>query len=273
MTSRDGTRIGFTRSGNGPGLVLVQGAMADLHAYDTLATALSSSFTVYAADRRGRGLSPKLFDSHHTITRDVEDIDAILAATGATRVFGLSSGAVITLEAARTLDRIKRIALYEPPFYPAGISHSGIQRLNSEIEHGDLASALLDSLLVAETAPAPIRLLPRSLARLLASAVIALDQRRSRPGSTFRDLLPGVRYDFHDVATVDGAMSTFAAVTMPVLLLSGTASPAFLLDATRKLRALLPDTRHVVIDGAGHDGPWNTGNPHAVATALKTFFA
>ncbi|WP_170156032.1 alpha/beta fold hydrolase [Umezawaea tangerina] len=273
MTSRDGTRIGFTRSGNGPGLVLVQGAMADLHAYDALATALSSSFTVYAADRRGRGLSPKPFDSDHTIARDVEDVDAILAATGADRVFGLSSGAVITLEAARTLDRIARIALYEPPFYAAGISRGGIRRLNSEIERGDLASALLDSLLVAGTAPAPIRLLPRPLARLLAAAVMAVDQRRARPGSTFRDLLPGVRYDFHDVATVDGGMNAFTTVTMPVLLLSGTTSPAFLRDATLALRALLPDSRHVVIDGAGHDGPWNSGNPHAVAAALRTFFA
>lgn len=90
---------------------------------------------------------------------------------------------MITLEAARTLDRITRIALYEPPCYPA---------------------------------------------------VIALDQRRARPGSTFRDLLPVVRYDFHDVATVDSG---------------------------------------IVINGTGHDGPCSTGNPHAVATALTTFFA
>ena len=276
VTSRDGTRIGFLREGTGPGLVLVQGAMATARQYSELAHALSATFTVHRPDRRGRGMSPRPHDSGHDIARDVEDVDAVLEEAGAGLVFGLSSGAVIALEAARTLPRVRRTAVYEPPFYAEGISRAGIRRLGAEIERGDLASALVSALLVAETAPAPIRVLPRPLARLLARGVIAVDDRRPGPEATFRDLLPGVRYDFDVVGGVDGKMGSFAAVGTPVLLLSGTGSPAFLRRGVRDLQGVLPTSQHVELDGLGHSGPWNRrrgGRPELVAGALREFFA
>ena len=228
VTSRDGSRIGFLRRGSGPGLVLVQGAMGTAYNYDDLAQLLSPSFTVYTPDRRGRGLSAKPYDSGHDIARDVEDLDAMLAKTGASQVFGLSSGAMITLEAARTLPRVVRAAVYEPPFYPDGISFEGIRRLGAEIKRGDLAAALVTSLRTAGTAPLPIRLLPTPVARLLASGVLRVDARRPGPYAKLRDLLPGIRYDFNDVGGMDGKMATFASIGKPMLLLSGTKSPAFL---------------------------------------------
>jgi pimeloyl-ACP methyl ester carboxylesterase len=271
VSSLDGTRIGFLRQGSGPGVVLIQGAMADIHAYSRLAAELSTTHTVITAERRGRGISPRPYDAHHDIARDVEDIDAILAATGATSIFGLSSGAVITLEAARTLDRVERAIVYEPPFYRDGISREDIARLNAEVERGDLPSALLDSLLTAGTAPAIIRILPRPLARVLARVVIAVNDRRSGPAATFRQLLPGVRYDFHDVQELDGRINTFASIEKPILLLSGTKSPAFLRQAIHDLLAILPHAQHVEFDGLGHDGPWNNGNPTPVARSLGAF--
>ena len=271
VVSHDGTRIGYLRQGSGPGVVLVQGAMADVHAYRDLAAALATSFTVISAERRGRGLSPRPYDRGHSIDRDVEDIDAIMAATGARSVFGLSSGAVITLEAARTLDRVERAVAYEPPFYEDGIDRAGIARLHSEIERGDLASALLDSLLTARTAPTFLQRAPRGLARALARIVLTVDATRPGPATALRDLLPGVRYDFHDVASVDGRIDTFASITQPVLLLSGTKSPAFLRSAVRTLHELLPQARHHEFVGLGHDGPQNDGDPVAVARIVHDF--
>ena len=220
-------------------------------------------------------MSPKPYDAGHDIARDVEDIDAILAETGARYVFGLSSGAVITLEAARTLDRVAKAAVFEPPFYADGISHAGIKRLNAEIESGDLGAALIDSLLTAGTAPRAFKLLPRSIARLLGRAVLSADARRSSPYAKLRDLLPGVRYDFNAVGGMDGKIDNFAGVNKPVLLLSGTKSPAFLRRSVRTLQQVLPITQHVELDGLGHDGPWNEsrgGQPRDVAAALRGFF-
>lgn len=276
VMSRDGTPIGFLRKGRGPGIVLVQGAMADRHAYRELAGELSSSFTVCSVDRRGRGLSPKPYDAGHDIARDVEDVDAVLAATGAGYVFGLSSGAVITLEAARTSSLVTKAAVFEPPFYAGGISHDGIRRLDEAIERGDLGAALVEALRTSGTAPAPLRMLPRPLARLLGRLAITIDDHRRSPGASLRDLLPGVRYDFAVVGAMDGKVDTFAAIDKPVLVLSGTDSPAFLRHSARTLTDTVPHARHVELHGLGHDGPWNTGrggHPRVVATALREFFA
>ncbi|KAJ1548587.1 hypothetical protein HK405_002326, partial [Cladochytrium tenue] len=275
-TSADGTRIGFLSQGSGPGIALIQGAMADVHAYSALATALAPAFTVHRIERRGRGLSPCPYSSTHNIARDVEDIAAVLAATGARRIFGLSSGAVIAIETARSLgpDLLDAVAVFEPPFYADGIDRPGLEKLFTDLEgdQPDLAAALLDALMTAGTAPAPIRALPRPIGWFLARAVLAVEGTFNTQSTTLRDLLPGVRYDFHDVASVDGRMESFSDVRVPALVLSGTASPAFLREAARTLQGVLPNARHVELEGLGHDGPWNGGAPEKVAVELRAFF-
>lgn len=273
--SADGTHIGFTGRGSGPGVVLVQGAMGTATDFDDLARALSPDFTVHTPDRRGRGMSPRTYEDDHDIARDVEDLQAVLAETGSSRVFGLSSGAVITLEAARTLPSVTHAAVYEPPFYATGVSHSGIARLGREIDRGDLPSALVTALLTSGTAPGPLRALPRPLARVLASVVLAVDSRRSRPGPSLRDLVPSVRYDFAVVGGVDGHGQRFAEITRPTLLLTGSRSPSFLKEAIRALHELIPQAELVDLKELDHSGPWNgTGRrgPNAVADALREFF-
>ena len=196
VVSHDGTRIGYLQRGSGPGVVLIQGAMGTAYNYDDLANSLASgtpSFTVYTPDRRGRGMSPKEYSPDHTITRDVEDIDTILAETGANRVFGLSSGAVITLEAARTLPRITHAAVYEPPFYRDGISQEGVAQLNAQIERGDLWSGLMTSLATTQMVPA-LSWLPRPMAWMLGGVALAVDDRKHGEYARVGDMLPGIRY-------------------------------------------------------------------------------
>ncbi len=81
-----------------------------------LVAALAPSFTVFAYDRRGRGDSGDR--APYAIEREIEDLDAVLdAAGGSVYVFGHSSGAVLALDAARSLPaKITKLALYEPPF-------------------------------------------------------------------------------------------------------------------------------------------------------------
>ena len=192
------------------------------------------------------------------------------------RVFGLSSGAMIVLEAARTLPRVTQAAVYEPPFYPDGISHDGIRQLNAEIEKGKLASAMVTALLVAETAPPLLRALPKPVARLLASAVLHLDDWRGGPYPKLRGLLPGIRYDFNVVGGMDGKMDFLASIDTPMLLVSGTKSPTYLRQSIRKLAGILPQAQHTELDGLDHSGSWNGsrgGNPMVVAAALQEFFA
>jgi len=116
VISKDGTPIVFDRSGQGPAIILVGGATATRLAEASLAAALAPHFTVFAYDRRGRGDSGDT--APYAVEREVEDIDVLInEAGGLAFVFGHSSGAVLALEAARLLlSKIKKLALYEPPF-------------------------------------------------------------------------------------------------------------------------------------------------------------
>ena len=116
VRSVDGTTIAFDRSGQGPALILVGGAISTRVAAMDVAAILAPDFTVFAYDRRGRGDSGDTLP--YAAEREVEDIQVLIDESGGTAfVFGHSSGAALALEAARLLDtKITKLALYEPPF-------------------------------------------------------------------------------------------------------------------------------------------------------------
>jgi len=115
--SRDGTPIAFDRTGAGPALILVDGALCyrESGPNGPLAAILAEHFTVYTYDRRGRGDSDDT--APHTVDREVEDIEALIAqAGGSADLHGISSGAALALEAANRGLPIGRLAVYETPF-------------------------------------------------------------------------------------------------------------------------------------------------------------
>jgi pimeloyl-ACP methyl ester carboxylesterase len=112
--SADGTKIAYTRQGSGPALVLIDGALCSraFGPHPTLATVLSTDFTVYTYDRRGRGESTDTLP--YSVAREVEDLAAVIAeAGGEAFVSGHSSGALLALHAGGL--PIPKMALFEPP--------------------------------------------------------------------------------------------------------------------------------------------------------------
>src|SRR5882757_9258143 len=141
--SRDGTTIAFYQTGSGPGLIILHGGIQHSLSQSDLATALSQNFTCYLPDRRGRGKSGPSGKSY-SILREVEDVEAIHIATGAKFIFGVSSGAVITLKAALAAppSHIERIAVFEPPWWPESEREANmiwIRRYEEEVDRGDIA--------------------------------------------------------------------------------------------------------------------------------------
>lgn len=118
VTSKDGTKITFDRTADGP--PCDPGRRRDQHrAIDPgtmrLAALLADRFTVFHYDRRGRGESGDT--APYAVAREVEDIGALIDEAGGTAsVFGMSSGAALALEAASAGSAVKKLALYEPPF-------------------------------------------------------------------------------------------------------------------------------------------------------------
>src|SRR5579859_917469 len=106
VKSKDGTKIAYERRGQGPALILVDGALCyrSFGPMGHLAELLAPHFTVINYDRRGRG------DSGDTkpfaLEREIEDIEALITEAGGTAyVFGTSSGAALAMEAAVQLGK------------------------------------------------------------------------------------------------------------------------------------------------------------------------
>jgi pimeloyl-ACP methyl ester carboxylesterase len=92
-TSSDGTRIAVDRIGEGPALVLVDGALCHrgFGSSQKIAAELAAEFTVYIYDRRGRCDSGD--SDTYAVEREIDDLAAVIdAAGGSACVFGLCSG-------------------------------------------------------------------------------------------------------------------------------------------------------------------------------------
>ncbi|HYX48692.1 MAG TPA: alpha/beta fold hydrolase, partial [Ktedonobacteraceae bacterium] len=118
VQSADGTTIAFDQMGNGPAVILVDGALgsrADGFMVP-LATLLAPHFTVINYDRRGRGESTDT--QPFALEREIEDIEALINEVGGeVFLYGISSGAALALEATIKLGhKVKKLALYEAPY-------------------------------------------------------------------------------------------------------------------------------------------------------------
>src|SRR5262245_1460888 len=117
--SRDGTPIAYERTGQGPAVVLVSGAMSTGATVVPLAAHLSGRFSVIVYDRRGRGASGDT--QPYAVAREVEDLAALIeAAGGEAALYGISSGGALVLHAAESGLPVPRVALYEPPYADFG---------------------------------------------------------------------------------------------------------------------------------------------------------
>src|SRR5258708_14607750 len=101
VTSKDGTTIAYDQVGNGPAVILVDGALCYRASGPSgpLAALLAPHFTVFTYDRPGRGASTDMLP--YGVEREAEDLEALLkAAGGSAFVYGISSGAALALDAA-----------------------------------------------------------------------------------------------------------------------------------------------------------------------------
>ena len=117
VSSHDGTTIAYDTVGEGPPLILVDGALSvhSLGGKSELAKLLAPHFTVYGYDRRGRGGSGDTLP--YAVDREIEDIEGLIdRAGGSAFLYGHSSGATLAMRAAVRLGRrVSKIALYEAP--------------------------------------------------------------------------------------------------------------------------------------------------------------
>jgi pimeloyl-ACP methyl ester carboxylesterase len=272
VTSLDGTTIGYRIMGRGPAVVALHGGMLAAQHFTSLADAMSGEFQVLVPDRRGRGLSRHPHTAYDPI-REVEDLQALVEQTGATRAFGLSSGALIALRAALTTPTLRQLALYEPPLSTGGsVPLHWAERFERELAAGKLASALVTAFKGLRVEPL-FSHVPRAV--LIPPLAVALRlQRRSRPDGdvSIAELIPTESQDVRLVQRLADTIGDYAALPARVLLLGGGKSPGYLKQSLDALAATLPHATRTTFADLGHDGPENDGDPRRVARTLCDFF-
>ena len=247
LHSGDGTTIAFDRLGAGPPVVLVSGASTARSIHAQLAELLAADFTVFNYDRRGRGDSGDT--PPYSVQREVEDLQAVIAAAGGSAaVFGNSSGAVLALHAAAAGLPATRLALWEPPF----MTDPDAPRRQQEYV------ARLTRLLDAGRRGDAMALFMTSIG--LPEAMIAgMRQAPMWPG--MEALAPTLAYD----ATVMGdsmvPAGVVTAVKAPTLVLDGSETGTWAANAARALIAELPNAARRTLDGQAHNVAWDVLAP------------
>lgn len=242
-TSADGTRIGFDRTGAGPALILIDGALCrrGIGPNAQLAQRLRARFTVITYDRRGRGEST---DSQpYAIRREIDDLATLIDVAGGTaHLYGISSGGALALEAAALLGgRVDRVAVFELPLRP--------DTLTANVPD-DLVTTL-DGLLDADRRGEAVKLFMRQAAHVPAPLVAAMPLFRGG-WSKNKQLAHTLRYDLAVTQGDAPAAARWEAVSAPSLVMSGGKSPAWIHDASARLAEVLPNARHRVLDSQRH---------------------
>lgn len=263
VTSSDGTTIAFEKVGQGRPVILVDGAFV-YRAIDPwapeFAGLLAAEHTVYTYERRGRGNSGDT--SPYAKQREIEDLAAVIEeAGGSACVVGISSGAVLSLDAAAAGLPITKLAVYEPPFIvddsrpPRPDDYlAEAKRILAEGRKGDaIAHALTKTVF-----------LPAEM----------VEDMRSQPFFGMMEAIADtVAYDGE---IMDGLMSgkplptdRWNTSTVPTLVLYGGASEQWMHNAAHALHKVLPTSQGVqVLDGQTHEV-----SAGVLAPAVRDFFA
>ena len=234
-TSKDGTLIGWARSGAGPPLVLVHGTTADRTRWSPVLPALEERFSVYAVDRRGRGASGD--GATYAFEHECEDIAAVVDVIGGpVDLLGHSYGARCSLGAALLTHNLRRLILYEPALtgdvYPPGF----IDQLQRDLDAGDREKVLITFFREI------VRVPPQELATL--QSFPAWQGRIKAAHTIVRELRAAKQYAFQPER-----YKTFAT---PTLLILGGDSPPPFKAAVDELHAAIPSSRVTVLPGQRH---------------------
>jgi pimeloyl-ACP methyl ester carboxylesterase len=257
VTSKDGTRIAYDVLGQGPPLVIVNGALSvrTFTFARKMAEELAKSFRVYNYDRRGRGDSTDA--QPYSVQREVEDLAALCkAAGGKPFVFGLSSGAALALEAAASGVPMAGLLAYEPPYTQADP--------NDKTDAAGFEPTLKDFVAAGKRDAAVAYFLRTVGVPGVAVAIMKL--------LPMWKVMRGVAHTLpYDAAVMDGfkvPTARLAKVKAPTWLVAGAkTTPSLKLAAAAAAKAV-PGAQHRLLPKSNHGV-----KPAAIAPLLREAFA
>jgi pimeloyl-ACP methyl ester carboxylesterase len=256
VVSHDGTAIAFDRSGDGPAVILVGGAL-QYRAFDPrtaeLASMLAPSLTVFNYDRRGRGDSGDT--PPYAVERELEDLEALIEdAGGAASLYGSSSGGNLALAAAASGLPVTKLAVWEANFHVDDSRPPLPDDYVSQLEERVAAGRRGDA----------VELYQRVVIGIPDEVVAQLRQAPFRPG--LEAIAHTLAYDVTAMGDYAVPAQMLAQVSIPALVIAGGQSPPPIQAAAAAVADALPNGRCVTLASEGHDI-----SPQATAPVVAEF--
>jgi len=256
--SKDGTAIAYEKAGNGPSIILVNGALGHrkFNSEKDLVDRLAKNFTVIYYDRRGRGESTDI--KLYSVEREIEDIEALVGeAGGRVYLYGSSSGASLALLAAGKLGREKviKLAIYEPPY----ISESETDKQ----EFADEKKKIKELVAAGKPGDAVVVFLqnrgtpPREIERI----------KKSPDWEEMERLGHTLVYDFEVLGRGTIPVDVAKSIAMPTQVMDGEKSFYFVHSTADILGKSIPGAQRKTLKDQTHQV-----SPTALAPVLKEFF-
>lgn len=261
VDSKDGTRIGYTVTGSGPGLVVVHGNASSSDDWAPTARLLGDSLTVYSLDRRGRGLSGPQGEGYSS-EKEREDIEAVMRQTGSGFLFGHSYGALMAIEVARGPpgSGLEKLALYDPPVLVRETIRKVMPAFKEAMGRSDYVQAYVA--------------LVSGLDVLHGFTIQQFRwylENQLKPSPAWlrvTQFLEATENEASETAKFPGRIDALSRV--PTLLVLGSESPSYIQDSAEYLMRRLPTAQKVVLQGQGHMAQAEA--PAVLAQTLRAFF-
>jgi pimeloyl-ACP methyl ester carboxylesterase len=251
-------------SGTGPAVVCIHANAGTSGQWRSLIDLLAPRHRVLAPDCYGSGRSPEWpSDRVISLSDEVEFLDPVFARAGSSfSLVGHSYGAAVALVAAlRHRHRVRSLALYEPTLFALidaqsappneadGIRHT-VADAGAALDRGD-ADAAAERFIDYWMGAGSWRATPAERQPAIAASV------------------RNIRRWAHALFTEPTPLAAWAALEMPVLIMTGGVSTASAHGVARRLLGALPTARHHEFAHLGHMGP--VTDPEPVNALLAQF--
>jgi pimeloyl-ACP methyl ester carboxylesterase len=253
----NGLEIGYERIGEGPPLVFVHGAASDARLWRPQLAGLADEFTVVAWDEPGAGRSSNvpaafgLADYAHCLAALIEAL-----ALGRVHVAGISWGGAVVQELYRHhRELVATLILVD--------TYAGWKGSLPEEEVRARVDAAYQALMEPAEKFDPARALPGWFAGEPPAEFVPLlaDMAAAVQPESLRAVLP--------VMAETDQRDLLPRITVPTLLIWGELDARSPLGVARQFEQAIPDTKLIVIPGAGHIS--NLEQPERFNQAVREF--
>ncbi len=254
----------FREAGAGPGVVCIHANASSSSQWRGLMAVLASHFHVLAPDTTGAAKGPVWpKDGPFGLQDEARLLEPVFThAKDPFALVGHSYGAAVALVAAlRQPQRVRALVLYEPTLF--SLVDASCTRPNDADGIRDAVTRTVSALAAGDRDAA---------AQHFIDYWMGAGAWRATPQARRGAILASVVHvsGWADALFLDATpLSSFAALKMPVLLLTGAASPASAVAVAHQLAQVLPQLETVRFADIGHMGPIT--HPEIVNPVIQDF--